>query len=132
LAYPQCCIKGIVYGLIPQYYSQNSYRKGYIQIVSLFYHRICTKGWDPIFIRNLIVEASRRIENTTTVQQQQQKHLSPITTGLQMKSTSIASFTQTTSHAAKFKQSMTGISLTILTTHLRSKEGFLPTPSRKT
>ena len=62
-AHPQGCIKGTVYSLVRRYYAQNSYRDDYINIVSLFYRRICARGWDPSFIRDLIVEASRRIEN---------------------------------------------------------------------
>jgi len=62
-AHPQGCIKGTVHSLIRRYYTQNSFREDYINIVSLFYRRICARGWDPTFIRDLIMEASRRIEN---------------------------------------------------------------------
>ena len=62
-AHPQGCIQGTVLSLIRRYYVQNSFREDYINIVSLFYRCICARGWDPTFIRDLIVEASRRIEN---------------------------------------------------------------------
>ena len=62
-AHPQGCIKGTVHSLIRRYYAQNSFREDYTNIVSLFYRRICARGWGHTFIRDLIVEASRRIEN---------------------------------------------------------------------
>ena len=68
-AHPQGCIKGTIYGLIRRYFNQNTYRKDYVHIVGLFYRRICARGWDPAFVRNLITEASTRIETASTAQQ---------------------------------------------------------------
>jgi len=65
-AHPQGCIKGTVYGLINRYYAQNTYREDYIYFVSLLYRRLCDRGWDPHFIRKLMVEASNRIETKAT------------------------------------------------------------------
>ena len=65
-AHPQGCIKGTVYGLINQYYAQNTYRKDYVHFVSLLYCRLYDRGWDPYFIQKLMVEASSRIETKAT------------------------------------------------------------------
>jgi hypothetical protein len=68
-AHPEGCIKGTVYGLINRYYAQNTYRKDYLDVVVKLYRRLLARGWDRVFIRQLILEATSRVEgraNTTT------------------------------------------------------------------
>ena len=65
-AHPQGCIKGTVYGLTRRYYLQNSHRSDYVRIVSLLYRRLCARGWEPTFIKSLILDASKRIETAST------------------------------------------------------------------
>ena len=61
-AHPRGCIKGTVYGLINRYYSQNTYRKDFVYFVVLLYRRILDRGWEREFIRDLILEATTKIE----------------------------------------------------------------------
>jgi hypothetical protein len=61
-AHPQGCIKGTIYGLVGRYYAQNTYRRDYVAIVGLLYHRICERGWEAAFVHDLIIKASRHAE----------------------------------------------------------------------
>ena len=61
-AHPQGCIKGTIYGLVGRYYAQNTYRRDYVAIVALLYHRICERGWEAAFVHDLIIKASRHAE----------------------------------------------------------------------
>ena len=62
-AHPRGCIKGTVYGLIKRYYDQNTYRKDFVYFVVLLYRRILDRGWEREFIRDLILEATTKIES---------------------------------------------------------------------
>ena len=44
-AHPRSCIKGTIFGPINHYYTQNTYRKDYIEFVVLLYQRILEQGW---------------------------------------------------------------------------------------
>jgi hypothetical protein len=61
-AHPAGCIKGTIYGLINRYYAQNTYRRDYIYFVGLLYHRLLQRGWERVYIRGLMLEATTKIE----------------------------------------------------------------------
>jgi len=80
-AHPQAVFKGTVYGLINRYYAQNTYREDYVCFVSLLYHRLYDRGWDPHFIHKLMVEALRTIETKATSSPPSQPLLLLLTNG---------------------------------------------------
>ena len=63
-AHPQGCIKGTIYGLVSRYYAQNTYRADYVYFVALLYKRLLERGWDSGYIRQLMLEATKKIEES--------------------------------------------------------------------
>ena len=64
--HPPGCILGTIFGLISRYYQQNTYKKGFAYFSGLLYQRTLEWGWDQGLIRELIFEATSRVEKTTT------------------------------------------------------------------
>lgn len=69
-AHPAGCIKGTIYGLVNQYYARKSYRKYYIYFVGLLYHRLLQHGWELEYIRDIMLEATTKIESKGDPNQQ--------------------------------------------------------------
>ena len=61
-AHPQGCIKGTVYSLINRYYRHNTNRKDYIFYVAELYRHLLNRGWETTYIRQLIMDATTKIE----------------------------------------------------------------------
>ena len=73
--HPFSIIKGMIYGILKQYYRQNSNREDYFKNDMLFYKYLTKRGWqadtiDAIFIRahNKIVMQSKQPPSITTTQ----------------------------------------------------------------
>ena len=53
-------VKGTVIGMIYRYYTLTTYQTDYIAQVEIFFHRLCCRGYRPIFLRPIFEEALRR------------------------------------------------------------------------
>ena len=62
-AHPPGMMKGIVYGLLRNYYSQNSNKSDYIQMAVLLLRRLVARGWDRTYIKSLILSADSRLRS---------------------------------------------------------------------
>ena len=67
--HPPGCIRGTIFGLISRYYQQKTYQKVFAYFSGLLYVRTLERGWEREFIRELILEATSRVENKTTSMQ---------------------------------------------------------------
>ena len=65
-AHPRSCLKGTIFGLVQQYYAQNTLRSDYIHYVVLLYRRLMNRGWEQDVIHGLILEACVRAKRETT------------------------------------------------------------------
>ena len=62
-AHPPGMMKGIVYGLLRNYYLQNSNESDYIQMAVLLLRRLVARGWDRTYIKSLIQSADSRLRS---------------------------------------------------------------------
>ena len=62
-AHPPGMMKGIVYGLLRNYYSQNSNESDYIHMAVLLLRRLVARGWDRTYIKSLIQSADSRLRS---------------------------------------------------------------------
>ena len=60
------CIRGTIFGLIGQYYKQNTYCQNFVHFSSLLYKKLLDRGWHRELICGLILEANTRAENKPT------------------------------------------------------------------
>ena len=56
-SHPPGMIKGMVYGLLQQYFLQNSIRDDYWKMVRLFYRRLKRQGWSRATLEPIFIEA---------------------------------------------------------------------------
>ena len=62
-AHPPGMIKGMIYGLLRQYYLQNSKCEDFWKIAMLFYNRLKDRGWPRATIEPIFVAAYEKIES---------------------------------------------------------------------
>ena len=62
-AHPPGMMKGIVYGLLRNYYAQNSNKSDYIHMAVLLLRRLVARGWDRTYIKSLIQSADSRLRS---------------------------------------------------------------------
>ena len=62
-AHPPGMIKGIVYGLLRNYFKQNSSESDYIQMAVLLWRRLVARGWNRTYIKSLILSADSKLRS---------------------------------------------------------------------
>jgi len=63
-AHPPKMIQGIIYGLLKNYYIQNTKKEDYHNITIKLYHRLVARGWNAADIKSHILAADTRIKNS--------------------------------------------------------------------
>ena len=62
-AHPPGMIKGMIYGMLRQYYLQNSIIEDYWTIAMLFYNRLKDRGWPRATLEPIFVAAHEKIRS---------------------------------------------------------------------
>ncbi len=63
-AHPRGMIKGVVFGLLRNYYKQNTYREDYFTMAMLLYKRLKARGWNRETLEPIFITAHERISNS--------------------------------------------------------------------
>ena len=62
-AHPRGMIKGVIHGMILQYWKQNSQKEDFWHICMLFYKRLRARGWDRATIEPIFITAYNKISH---------------------------------------------------------------------
>ena len=61
--HPPGCIKGTIFGLVYNYFAQNTHRHDFVHFVALLFSRLIERGWTAAYLRPLFLAACKRAES---------------------------------------------------------------------